>query len=385
MARSVTQPDDTTVRLVGDLLAAARSRGASDLHFDPDENGLRVRVRVDGLLEDVERVPADLGDNVIGRLKVLGGLLTYRVDIPQEGAFALSALQGMAAGDARLATFPTIRGERAVVRMLIGQDQAGTRQLSELGFTSAMRGVLESAAQRAHGLVLITGPAGSGKSTTLYALARHSLVAAPGRSVVSLEDPVEQRVPGLTQIQIQPHGELDYVRAMRSLLRQDVEALLIGEIRDAQTAHVVIEAAMTGHLLMSTLHSGDPAEALARLLEMGLPAYQVVGAVTLIVAQRLVRTVCSSCQGQGCLECSASGYRGRTVIAQTVTLDDSLRAAVLRQAPLAELRRVIAERGADLAADGLRLVHSGRTTRDEIQRVLGAAMPKIHGPIESQE
>ena len=244
--------------------------------------------------------------------------------------------------------------------------------LDDLGLPPGLVSRLRRGADQPQGMILVTGPAGSGKSTTLYALARHVRTATPGRSVITLEDPVEQRLPGVAQIQVQPHGELDYVRAMRSLLRQDVQVLLVGEIRDAETAHIVVEAALTGHLIMSTLHSGDPAEALVRLLEMGIAPYQLAGALTLVCTQRLLRTVCPTCRGQGsCDACLSSGYLGRTACGQVAEMDDRLRRAVLERRPAGELRRLIGELGPDLAADARRLVDGGRTTLDEVRRVLG--------------
>ncbi len=384
-----THTDTDAVRLVDDLLAAAIRRRASDAHFEPGESAMWVRYRLDGVLQDVDRLPLELAENVVARLKVLAGLLTYRLDVPQEGSFRADArIAGdLPAIDIRVATFPTIRGERAVIRFLY--ESSEVNHLAELGFRREAVTALREAAGRPQGLILVTGPAGSGKSTTLYALARHILAATPGRSVVSLEDPVEQRIDGVAQIQITPHGELDYARAMRSLLRQDVQVMLIGEIRDAATAHVVVEAALTGHLVMSTMHSGDPAEALVRLLEMGIAPYQLVGAVSTICAQRLLRTLCPECAGASsvaadlrvgrtCDACADTGYRGRTACCQTVTLDDALRQAVLYRRPVQELRSLInaAEPAGDgesaLLADAMRLVEAGRTDIDEVRRMLGA-------------
>jgi type II secretory ATPase GspE/PulE/Tfp pilus assembly ATPase PilB-like protein len=251
----------------------------------------------------------------------------------------------------------------------------GTSGLDELGLAAEMVRELRKAVAMPHGLILVTGPAGSGKSTTLYALAKHILALTPGRSVVSLEDPVEQRLAGMAQIQINPYGELNYARAMRSLLRQDVQVLLVGEVRDAETAHLVVEAALTGHLIMSTMHSGDPAEAIVRLLEMGIAPYQLVGALSAVCAQRLVRTLCEKCRNDNnakktCEPCAGTGYRGRTACGQIALLEEDLRQAILAHAPTNQLRTLI-DRRPDLSSDAQRLIAAGKTTREEVQQVLG--------------
>jgi len=375
VSRTRPTPDEGIVTLVDELLAKAIARRASDIHFEPEEAHLRVRFRLDGLLQDVDRLPANLAENVIARLKVLAGLLTYRADIPQEGAFVANGRWAgqTAPDDIRIATFPTVRGERAVIRLFYGA--AGAGALDELGLAAEMVQELRKAAAMPHGLILVTGPAGSGKSTTLYAMAKHILAITPGRSVVSLEDPVEQRVTGMAQIQISPYGELDYARAMRSLLRQDVQVLLVGEVRDAETAHLVIEAALTGHLIMSTMHSGDPAEAIVRLLEMGVAPYQVVGALSVVCSQRLLRTLCEQCRNENkarntCEVCAGTGYRGRTACGQIALLDQELRQAILAHAPSSQLRSII-NRRPDLSADAQRLIAAGKTTLEEMQQVLG--------------
>lgn len=359
------------VELVDGLLDQAIRRQASDVHFEPTDDGVRIRYRLDGVLVDVDSLPANLAENVTARLKVLAGLLTYRIDIPQEGSFnrPSTSAEGKPPIDMRVATFPTVRGERAVVRLLYSTEQADL--LDKLGLSPGMVANLRLAVRQPNGLILVTGPAGSGKSTTLYALARHILATIPGRSVIGLEDPVEQRVDGMAQIQISPHGELDYVRAMRSLLRQDVEVLLVGEIRDAETARIVIEASLTGHLIMSTLHSSDPAEAIARLGEMGIASYQLVAGLNTVCAQRLLRTICRACAGRGCGECAQIGYLGRTACGQIAVLDEALRTAVLEHAPVAVLRGCIARTGPTLAQDAQRLIAAGLTTREEVLRVLG--------------
>lgn len=377
-ARNLTAKKDSpevgAVAVVADLLRRAIAQRASDVHFEPQDDGVRVRYRLDGLLRDADLIPRSMAESLVARLKVLAGLLTYRTDVPQEGSFAAAELAPSDGSpiDVRVATFPTVRGERAAVRFLYtGAEITG---LDGLGLRTDTVARLREAVLRPHGLILVTGPAGSGKSTTLYALARHLLTTTPGRSVVSLEDPVEQRVAGMAQIQVSPHGELDYLRAMRSLLRQDVQVLLVGEIRDAETAHVVVQAALTGHLIMSTMHSGDPAEAIARLLEMGIAPYQLVSSLSAVASQRLLRVLCGACggKGEGCRDCAGTGYRGRTACGQLAALTEPLRQAVLARASTSDLRKVIRKTGPDLLADAHRLLNEGRTTREEILRVFGA-------------
>lgn len=355
------------VALVSGLIARAVAARASDLHLEPTESGLAVRLRVDALLHDLEPLPAVIGPNVIARLKVLAGLLTYRSDIPQEGSIAAGADTPV---DIRVATFPTIRGERAVLRFL-GAARRMLR-LEELGHAPATLAGLEALLAAPAGLVIVCGPAGSGKTTTLYALLERILRIRPGASVLAVEDPVEIRLAGVTQVQINPARGLTYAAALRSLLRQDPQVLMIGEIRDAETAGVVIEAALTGHQLFSTLHSGTAAEALVRLREMGVPAYQLTSTVQGVLAQRLLRTSCAHCATgpTRCSTCLGTGYAGRAAIGHLVTMSAELRDALLGGADVAGLSATPLRTGS-LRADAERLLAEGRTTAAEVQRVLG--------------
>ena len=378
--KSTETTDPGVVPLIDGLIERALSSRASDVHFEPTDTGVQVRFRVDGVLQEIETIPLLLLPNVVTRLKVMGGLLSYRVDIPQEGGLTL---EGRPDVDARISTFPTIRGERAVVRLLPGE--ANVRDLHSLGVSHALVDRFVAVAAEMQGLIVVTGPAGSGKTTTLYALLRHLRTTHPGVSLMTVEDPVELRLDGVAQIQVSPHGELTYARALRSLLRQDPQVVLIGEIRDDETARIALEAALTGHLILTTMHSGYAVDAILRLLEMGLPAYQITSTVRLVVCQRLVRTLCGACGGrqavdpagaggQACPACLGCGFQGRTAIAECVEMTAGLRQAILRSGDSRELREaVLLQPGfVDLVGDARRHLEAGRTTENEVSRMVMA-------------
>ncbi|MHC4203138.1 MAG: GspE/PulE family protein [Planctomycetota bacterium] len=375
------------VSLVDDLLIKAVDCGASDIHFEPTSAELAIKFRLDGVLSTVETLPGTISDNVIARLKVLGGLLTYRNDIPQEGRIEISKSQGNGIMDQRLAVFPTIHGQRAVVRLFY--NNAELMELGQLGFSKSLYTGLKNIAARNQGVLLLTGPAGSGKSTTLAALLRYILKSYAGKSVVTLEDPVEIRIDGATQVQITPHGQMTFPTALRSLLRQDPQVLMIGEIRDAETARIAIEAGLTGHFLMSTMHSGSPAGALLRLLEMGIEPYQVTSSISAVLNQRLVRKLCPKCKrkieksdsfkAKGCDECFNTGYKGRILIAEMVQLDSQLRKAILAKADLDNLEDILKDMGhTTMLTDGKRLVNDGITTEEELNMVCGVFQNDSH-------
>ncbi|MBN1554417.1 MAG: type II/IV secretion system protein [Phycisphaerae bacterium] len=364
------------VRLVDDLLARATDCGASDIHFEPTADEMQIRFRLDGVLNTVETLPSLLRENVVSRLKVLGGLLTYRNDIPQEGRLASNG-DGTVV-DRRLAVFPTIHGQRAVVRLFY--DDPALADLNELGFRDKVLANLKQLIESNGGVILLTGPAGSGKSTTLAAILRHITRVTPGKSIVTLEDPVERHIRGVTQVQITPQGTMTFPTALRSLLRQDPEVLMIGEIRDAETARIAVEAGLTGHLLLSTLHSGTPSGALLRLLEMGVEPYQVTSSVLAVVNQRLLRKLCEHCrrkdsatgqwQAAGCEKCFGTGYHGRALVAEMLLMQPSLREAILAKSDANTLKRMLEEQGhTPIAVEGCRLVEQGITTQAELDRV----------------
>jgi len=374
-----TGPGDV-VTIVDELLAKAVETGASDIHFEPGASELTVKFRLDGVLNTVESLPKSISDNVIARLKVLAGLLTYRNDVPQEGRIEIS--NGRAdVFDRRLSIFPTIYGQRAVVRIFY--QNAKLADIEQLGFSSPILSTLKQIACASQGVLLATGPAGSGKSTTLAALLRHIQKQFVGKSIVTLEDPVEIRLDGVTQVQITPFGPMNFPTALRSLLRQDPQVLMIGEIRDAETARITIEAGLTGHLLMTTMHSGSASTALLRLLEMGIEPYQVTSSVSAVLNQRLVRRLCEKCKRKtdtdvfepvGCDECFKTGFKGRILIAELVRLDSSLRKAILAKTDTDELEKILGEKGhTAMLDDGLRLIKEGLTTRDELDKVCGPA------------
>jgi len=373
-------PSDV-VSLIDELLAKAVASGASDVHFEPTAGDLVVKYRLDGVLTVVERLPQAISGNCIARLKVLSGLLTYRNDIPQEGRIEVKAGSQAKVIDQRLAVFPTIYGQRAVVRLFYQNEQLVN--LEQLGFVSSVLEILQTFARQTQGVLLLTGPAGSGKSTTLAALMRYIFKVTPGRSIVTLEDPVEIRIDNATQVQITPHGELDFPTALRSLLRQDPQVLMIGEIRDAETAKIGIEAGLTGHLLASTMHSGTPAGAFLRLLEMGIEPYQITSSIWGVLNQRLIRRLCDTCKqpkdGQeyravGCSACFDTGYRGRVLVAEQVQMDSALRESILRKADLNEIEALLGARAqASTLAHGESLIAQGVTSRAELNQTFGIA------------
>lgn len=371
-------------RFVDALFAAGRARGASDLHLQPTADGLELRWRVDGVLTPLGTFSPGAGSNVIARLKVLAGLLTYRNDVPQEGRLRDARPEE----EVRVCTFPTLYGERAVVRIF--QHHSELRRLDALGLPEEIDTRLAALLHQTAGAVLVVGPAGSGKTTTLYACLERLAQANPPRSIVTLEDPIEMAIAGVTQSQVKPDSEFDLDDGLRSVLRQDPEVIMIGEIRDAATARVALQASLTGQLVLSSFHAGSAAEALARLLDMGLEPYMLTSGVLAVIFQRLVRKLCRCARpatsdellglsvrqaraAVGCADCHQTGYSGRGLIAEMITLaDPAVSQGVLQRVDVAELQRRAVQGGmVDRHARALAAVESGWTSPAEIRRVFG--------------
>jgi general secretion pathway protein E len=357
VSKSIPFPDARLV--VDELLADAIRRSASDIHVEPTAAGYEIRLRLDGLLECVARHEPSIGRAVVSRLMVMAQLLTYRLDIPQEGRFSIELQSPDKSVDLRLAVMPTTHGLRAAVRL--PADLLQPASLDDLGLPPAVVGDLKEFAAGDSGMLIVTGPAGSGKTTTVYALLQHIARVAPGLSIVSLEDPVERDLPGVTQIEVSPFGQLTYERALRSILRQDPQVLMLGEIRDAATATLALQAALSGHRLVCTFHAATAAGAVARLVEMGAEPYQIASALHGILSQRLLR------------KGVPGGYRGRVPAAEFARADAAARAAILRRDDGHALDAVFAQRtgfrSLRQAADDM--AAAGVTDEVEVRRVLG--------------
>ena len=356
-------PTADATELVERIVAQAIHLRASDIHVEPTAGGYEIRYRVDGLLQTATKYDLAIGRAVVGRFMVLAQLLTYRLDVPQEGRMEIAVpLQGGGARaiQTRVAIMPTTHGLRAAVRM--PSEGSGPATLSDLGLPPRVIEALERFALADGGLLAVTGPAGSGKTTTIYALLEHIVRTQPGLSIISLEDPVERDVAGVTQIEVKPFGELTYERALRSILRQDPQVLALGEIRDPATASLALQAALSGHRLICTFHAASPGGALARLFEMGMEPYQISSSLFAVVAQRLLRR-----------RDPAGGYRGRVAVAEVAMSDPALRSAILRHSDAESLQQVIRAQAnhQTLRQSAEELIASGQTDSDEILRGLG--------------
>jgi type II secretory ATPase GspE/PulE/Tfp pilus assembly ATPase PilB-like protein len=366
--------EDPVVVLADEVLWQAINIGASDIHFQPTEIQLRIRYRIDGMLHDQEPVPIEIGLAVVSRLKILSCLDIAEKRLPQDGKFHANFVKSNAGGeqkiiDFRVSTFPSTNGEKMVVRLLDRSVQLLT--INSLGLhKSVAKQVLETI-QRPHGLFLVTGPTGSGKTTTLYAMLSH--LNKPGLNIITMEDPVEYNLQGVTQSQVNPKADFTFENGLRSILRQDPDIIMIGEIRDKATMQIAIEAALTGHLVFSTLHTNDAAGAITRLIEMGAEPFLINASLIGILAQRLVRKLCKSCKDNSsnknnrCDDCLNSGYRGRIGIFEFLPFNESYHELVLKNASANVLQKHAETNGMlTLFDDGKQKVSNGLTSMEEL-------------------
>ena len=389
--------DAPLVKLVNSIIIQAAEEGASDLHFEPQQDGFVVRQRVDGVLQEVQRLPRRLGPSVLTRLKVLAKLDIAERRRPQDGRISLSARAAGRELDVRVAVLPSVEGEGCVMRLLDKSKKPPT--LQEVGFSEAMRDQIEALTSRPTGALLVTGPTGSGKSTTLYAAL--SKINRPDINIVTVEDPVEYRLTGVNQIQINHKAGLTFALALRTILRSDPDTIMVGEIRDAETAKISIEAALTGHFVLSSLHTNDAPAAITRLNEMGVEPFLTGSAVSAVLAQRLLRRLCIHCaevyapteaelsnphltktnvvidtdttfhRKIGCARCNETGYRGRVGIFQLMVVSDNLAQLASKRSGHDILERAAIDEGMrTLWQDGYDKVASGLTTVEELHRIL---------------
>jgi type IV pilus assembly protein PilB len=387
--------DAPVIKLVHSIVAQAVQQGASDIHVNPEEGDTKVLFRVDGVLAPAATIKRRMAMGVVSRIKIMGDLDISEKRVPQDGRFALN-LEGRRV-DIRVVTLPLVNGEGVVMRILDQGSNASMMvdALDSIGMQPNELKRFDQAIHRPNGAVLVTGPTGSGKSTTLYA-ALHALNDGE-RSILTIEDPVEKRIPGVKQMQIAPKAGVTFDVGLRSMLRADPDVIMVGEIRDAETAHIAIEAAMTGHLVLSTLHTRDAPSALGRLIDMGIEPFLVSSAVDCIVAQRLVRMLCSHCkrlqtvseavlaehglagaqpyEPVGCSRCSGSGYRGRLGLYEVMTVSEPIRALILERASVDEMISVAMSEGmCRLRDDGLAKVREGLTSIAEIERMTNSLL-----------
>lgn len=386
-------PDDApTVRLVNMVLSDAVRAGASDIHIEPQRDVLRIRYRVDGMLRDVMTVPRRAAPAVVSRIKITSGLDIAERRVPQDGRARISV--DSISVDTRISTMPSIHGEKVVIRLLMGAEQI--KQLDAMGMTAEQLAKIRASMQQPQGLVLITGPTGSGKTSTLYAAL--SEIVDPTRNIVTLEDPVEIQIPGITQTQTNERAGMTFAKGLRAILRQDPDVVLVGEVRDAETAELALTASMTGHLVLSTLHTNSAVAALTRMVDMGIEPFLVASSLSCVVAQRLVRKVCENCarpetidpalleslgvdpwtvahatprKGEGCTQCGGTGYKGRCGVYEVIEVTPTLRATLLRDPSEHALAAAAEAEGfKSLRSSALELAARGETTYTEVARVV---------------
>jgi general secretion pathway protein E len=381
--------------LVNCLIIDAVRANASDIHIEPWESTIVVRIRLAGVLQELVHLPLDVMDKLAGRIKVMASLISYQTDLPQEGH--VPGTPELGGVELRVSLFPTVRGEKIVIRIFDPRNRSFN--LADLGFEEDTLRTFVHILSRPNGLLLLTGPTGSGKTTVIYAALTHLVNHhGPTISISTVEDPVEFNLPMVSQAQVHPAKEFTYPRALRSLMRQDPQVIMIGEIRDSETAGIAVQAGLTGHLVISTIHSGSTAGVFARLINMDLEPFLLSSAISGVLGLRLIRTNCPNCsvpcapdaalhkavpaealenanlrRGAGCPHCLDTGYGGRTALTEMLVVDEVLRDAILQKLPTRSLQQVAIQQGMQtLWQNGLRRVLHGQTTMDEVMRVLAA-------------
>ncbi len=382
--------EPSLINLVNLIILEAVQDKASDIHIEPFEKALKVKYRIDGVLHEMAPPPKHLQAAIISRIKIMSQLNIAERFLPQDGHIKFSALDANV--DIRVSTVPTMFGESVVMRIL---DKSSTlRKLDELGMGASLLQPFNSILRRPHGIMLVTGPTGSGKTTTLYAALKH--IYTPAKKIITIEDPVEFYLDGINQIQVNPKRGLTFANGLRSILRQDPDIIMVGEIRDGETADIAIRSALTGHLVFSSLHTNDAASAITRLLDMGIEPFLLATTVEGVLAQRLVRVLCDRCaeeyeptakyleplgkdvelfrgrklrRPKGCQDCHNSGYRGRVGVFELLQLNDALREIIMNRPSSNQIQRAAGDDFVDMRHDGYRKVLAGVTTLEEVWRV----------------
>ena len=383
------------INLIDHFIRYASQVNASDIHIDPLVNKIRVRFRIDGVLEDAHPLPSNIHGEIISRIKILSGLRTDEHHTAQDGRFR-SLVPDNGSVDVRVSIVPTYHGENAVLRLLSSNAENFT--LETLGFGEVEIRKILHAIKKTSGMILVTGPTGSGKTTTLYTLIK--MLNSKDISIVTIEDPVEYAVDGIEQIQVNHRTGLTFANGLRSILRQDPNVIMVGEIRDTETASIAVNTALTGHLLLTTLHTNDVGSTLPRLLDMKIEPFLVSSTVSIVIGQRLVRKICMKCReekqlseqeysnllqnvsekvlkgnkrfffGRGCEDCAGSGYKGRIVIHEVLVADEEIREAILRKASSTEMKQIAIRNGmTTMIEDGFQKALLGITTVEEVLRV----------------
>lgn len=381
--------EPVVIKIVNLIIVKAVSEGASDIHIEPEGGTLKTRVRVDGVLREILSPPKQLQSAVISRIKIMANLDISEKRVPQDGRFNVKT--GGKDIDIRVSCVPTIHGESIVLRLL--DVSSALLGLKEMGFPDDILTSYYKLITRSYGIILVAGPTGSGKTTTLYASL--DKINTIDKKIITIEDPVEYRLAGIRQIQVNPKVNLTFSSGLRSMLRQDPDIMMVGEIRDSESAEIAIQAALTGHLVFSTLHTNDAPSAITRLVDMGTEPFLVSASVIAVLAQRLLRTICADCKeeyiplpealkdmglsggekeifyrGKGCPKCLDTGYKGRIGIFELMTIDDSLRSLITAKTPLEEVRKKVRASGMrSLKEDGINKIKQGLTTVEEVLRV----------------